>query len=222
MLQALMTAFLSFAVIASPYGAVMPMQANSSYNIENVSYEEVEVDMYWRWFIGTHVMVQIEKVEPMGYQCIDKLSRNYSGSGLENFTFREKFTTVTSTTISTTKSFSSKISTGLQVAAKIPNAQITGDAKIEQVYTISNTSTYTATESTEFEVEFSVKQEVVNGKIFALCMAADVYKVTWDTWEWEDTWWGDYELEGTRQTNIAYITVDPFVTIVFSDGSVVV
>ena len=219
MLKILATCFLSFVITGSASGIVSIDTYGAAYDTSSINYSEQEVNWFWVGFIGRHEMIKIETCEDLGIQSIQQLSRMYDANTLTDFTFSESFSTVVTTTVSTTIQVSSSISTGLQVQAGIPGAKITDNAKVESVYTIASTSTYTASETKTSSVTYTVKQEIVDGKVFALCMAAHVYKVTWQTWMWDDWWWGDFEVEDSRSTQVAYITVDPYVTIMYNDWS---
>lgn len=223
MLQVLMACFLSFTIAVAPcteqvaaYAVndrASTMSENSTYSIEDISYDAYEVEWYWNWLVGRHSMIQITGVENLGVEMIDTITSYYDASVLTDFTFTETITTVTTTTLSTTESVSSKVGTSLKVVAGIPGATVSDSVSVEQVYTIQNTATYTATVSRTMQVTYSLREEVVEGKVFALCMAANTYKVTWKSWLWDDYWYGAVIVDGTTKTHTAYITVDPYVTI---------
>lgn len=64
-------------------------------------------------------------------------------------------------------------------------------------------------------------KEVIKDELpFALCEASYTYKLYCQTWMWDDYWWGDYEVSGSRESFVVYLTINPFVTICYSDGSV--
>ena len=223
MLKFLAMCFLSFTVTgggAIPYGDISTFGLD--YDIANISYEECEIGWHWEGLIGRHEMIQITDCKELGKQSIQKFSNWYSGTGLTDFTFTDTFTTVYSTTVSTTEQLSSKLSTGLQMQAGITGATIKSDAKVESVYTISQTTTYTASETTTLTVNYKAKPEYIEGKEFALGLVADVYEITWKSWQWDDWWWGDYVVEGSEATHTAYLTIDPTTTIIYKDGSFVI
>lgn len=221
MLQVLMACFLSFSVIGGQCADfAIATRAADDYNISYINYDPIEVEKTTvNLVVGRHRMVQIKSVADRGDQCVDVLTQYYDAGVLEDFHFSEKITTIVTTTVSTTTQLSAKLSTGLQVAAGIPGAKISGNVNVEIGYTITNTVTYSATEQIELQLEYTVKQEVVEDKVFALCMAAHVYEITYETWQWDDYWWGDYVVSGSRKTGTGYITVQPYVTIVFRDGT---
>lgn len=222
MLQVLMACFLSFSVIGGQCADIAIATRAANYNIGYVSYDAIEVEKTTvNLVVGRHRMVQIKSVSARGLDCIDVITEYYNGSALENFHFTDEVTTINTTTVATTTQVSSRISTGLQVVAGINGAKVSGDKKVEGNLMVSNTITYSATESNTFTIEFDVKPEIINGKVFALGMVADIYEITYETWQWDDYWWGDYVVSGSRKTGTGYIVANPYVSVVFRDGTFV-
>lgn len=145
----------------------------------------------------------------------------YNGVALENFQYEQEVVTVLTDTVSTTVKFSSEVSTGLQVQAGIEGASIGSNSSVTNVYTIEKQITYTASKSESFTIRYSAKPELIDGKRFGLCVAAHIYKLTWQRWVMENYWWGDYEEADSRHTYTAYLTVNPTVTIYLEDGTIV-
>lgn len=188
---------------------------DDDYDFSKVNYDAVDMGVYYAGLhIGHHKMIQITDIDTDGeYECVQYLTPFYSGAALTDFNFEQEFTTVYETSVSTVEKLSSEISTNIQVCCGVPGASASTSASINSVYTIGETKTYTASQTSSLKVNFSVKPELVADKDFALCVAAKVYEVTFDTWVVEDWWWGDYETAGSRQTHTAYLTFAPTITI---------
>lgn len=227
MLNVLATCFLSFAVTASSYTTTIEPHSLTSGYSDNTYVPEVSINTEakevasWRApIIGRHEFVQITDYEYSGIQNIQKIGNMHNGNVFEDFEYEETVISVNSETVSTTVRFSSEISTGLQVQAGIEGASISSNNSVTNVYTIEKQVTYTASKTESYSVKYKAKPELINGKRFGLCMAAHVYKLTWQTWQVDDYWWGDYEVDGSRKIYTAYLTINPTVTIYYEDGTV--
>ncbi len=51
-------------------------------------------------------------------------------------------------------------------------------------------------------------------------MVADVFKVTYETWKYDDWWWGDLEVDNSRKKQTAYLTYAPMITILYDEKPV--
>lgn len=38
-------------------------------------------------------------------------------------------------------------------------------------------------------------------------------------WQYDNSWWGNYEVDGSRSAYYTHITLKPFITLGFEDGS---
>jgi len=214
MLNVICSAILSFTIIGGQ--ASEPATCSTiyqEYDISSLNTEELDVGYSYVGFHGRHSMIKIDGYEDRGVQCVELLSKEYNGKALTNFEFTESITSIDSSTVSTKEIYSSEISTGLQVKAGIPGATVTSGLTSKEGYTIENTVTYTTTNSSTFTVKFEFNKELLKDKIFALCTAANVYKITWQTWEYDNYWWGNYEVSGSRATHEAYITANPYTSV---------
>lgn len=223
MLKFLETCFLSFIILGTPYGTLNPdTYADFQFNSDEINYEEIEADMTHVGIgIGRHTMVQIKSCNFLKEDSVDVLTSWYNGEALENFTFEETVTTFSSTVVSTTEKFSTEITVALTAQVGIPGFSVGTEASVSVGQTIENTTTYTVSQKETFTIRYSAKPEYVEGREFALGAAGDIYKLTWEMWQWDDYWWGDYEVSGSRKECTAYIVADPYVTIVYRDGSFV-
>lgn len=165
-------------------------------------------------------MVSIDSSEYLGLLEIQKLSRTYSPTGAEKLKFTETITTVAGTTISTTISETSEFTTTLGVKMGMSDISISSDYTITKSYEIQNTITYSYSTATSLSVEFEVDKNAVGDNHFYLAYAAYVYKVKCQKWQYDNWWWGDYEVSGSRSTFYTYITYDPFVTIALANGTI--
>ena len=222
MLNVLMNGFVSFVVLFSSVSSVMPMVDVPKYNpMTSINYNEKEVSWYKNGVIGRHQMIKINSCVYDGQKCVQLLSDMYDGNALDNFVFEEEFTTVTSSTVSMKEAHSSEISTGLQVQAGIPEAELRGNAVDSKVFTIENTITHTVSQTSRKIVRFEAKKEAIQGKVFALGIVADVYKLNWKTWEWDDYWLGAQIVPGSTWIHNDYVVCNPIVTIVYMEGGFV-
>lgn len=228
MLNVLLSCFMSFAVLGSSAGvnfidsrAATP-QAYS--NQPNISYEAVKVAEWRNWAqmgIGNHRMVQIKSCEYKGLQPTNYITDFYNTAITDEINVTKEVTTITETAVSTTVKEESCITTALHVQAGVPGASISADLEVKESYTIEKTTTYTTTHIETTIVNFNIRPEYLDGRHLAVAQVADVYEITYDTWVVENWWWGQYETDGTRRTGKAYLTYDPFITIVYQDGEIV-
>ena len=214
--------FSSFVII-SPLGAASQYISYSNRNIgmNSIEYGEYEVEWYYNWFVGRHVMASIDSAEDLGYMCIDVLSQTYNGYVLENFEFTDTVTTVLTTTVSTTVSLSSSITTSLAGKVGINGISVSNNMQIGIAYNIQSTITYSYSLSTTLQIFYTPAEEYVRNKHFFLCTGARVYKIYCQTWMYDNYWWGDYEVSGSRESFVTYLTVDPLITIGYTDGTII-
>lgn len=225
MLNVLLSCFMSFAVLGSSAGvnfidsrAATP-QAYS--NQPSISYEAVQVADWRNGLIGNYRMVQITTSQYMGVCPTQYYSDFLNSATIDELRFTKTVTSIKSSTVSTVAKEESCIITGLQVRSSIPGAQINCNLEVVQGYTIGMTSTYTTTPKDTVTISFNIKPEYLDGRNLAIGQVADVYEITYDTWVMENWWWGQYETSGTRRTGKAYITYNPFVTLIYQDGEIV-
>ena len=223
MIKVLMACFLTFAIIGSPNGA-MPMAQTRSLGFDpsniNTAPFEVEAELtHVGLGIGRHRMIQILDYTERGEMLVYQSKVTYNGSLVENVVIRESMTSCFETSISTTERFSAEISLALAVQAGIPGVDIGAEASVTSGYEFEQTTTYTISTQITLELEYEIKQEYIEGRQFRLGLAGNVYELAWDTWQWDDYWWGAYEVDGSRQHCTAYVVGDPYITIVYDDGS---
>lgn len=216
MLSVLFTALLSFSLVGSSFNAV----AQFDYQPElNVSIGSFEVEWWREGFIGRHQMASYTSVEYLGPIEVKKLSKTYNAAVLGNFHFTESVKTVEESTVSLTISATSKFVSTLGVKAGLDNIEISSNYSLEQIYSIEGTRTYTIANELVYTVEYDVNPEAVSGRKFYLAEAAYVYKIESEKWQYDDYWWGNYEVDGSRSSFVTYVTLDPYVTIAFEDGT---
>lgn len=216
MLSVLFTALLSFSLVGSSFNAI----TQSDYQPElNVSIGSFEVEWWREGFIGRHQMASYISIEYLGPIEVKKLSKTYDAAGLANFHFTESVKTFEENTISLTISATSKFISTLGVKAGLDNIQISGDYSLEQIYSIEGTKTYTIANELVYTVEYDVNPDAVSNRKFCLAEAAYVYKIKSEKWQYDNYWWGNYEVENSRSSFVTYVTLDPYVTIAFEDGT---
>ncbi len=223
MLKFLATCFLSFAVIGTSNATLnTDTYADFRFNPDDINYEEVEVEMTHVGIgIGRHTTLQIKSCDFLKEDSVDVVTSWYNGEALEDFNFEETITTFNSTVVSTTEQYSTKVTVALTAQVGIPGFSVGTEASVSAGLTIENTTTYTVSKTETFTVRYSAKQEYVEGREFALGTVGDIYMLTWETWQWDDYWWGHYEVDGSRKVGTAYIVADPYITIVYRDGTFV-
>lgn len=222
MLNVLMSVFVTFTIITQPMAVMQKNVIDFDYDpLTSISYNAREVEWYKVNLIGRHVFVKIDKCESLGAQPVELLTDMRNGKIMENVKIKEEVEAIQTTSLSTEIKCSSKMMTTLEVQAGIPGASVSAGKSVEAGYSFSKTTTYTTTIRKATTIEYEIKQEYIDDRRFCLGMVADVYKITWQTWQVDDYWWGDYEVSGSRKTYEGYITVRPYLTIVYDDGSFV-
>lgn len=219
MLSVLFSALLSFSLVGSSFNTVNTV-AHSNYQPKlNVSTGSFEVEWWREGFIGRHQMASYNSIEYLGPIEVKKLSKTYNAAVLKNFHFTESVKTVEENTISLTISATSKFVSTLGVKAGLDDIEISGNYSVEQIYSIEGTKTYTIANELTYTVEYDVDPDDVSGQKFYLAEAAYVYKIKSEKWQYDDYWWGDYEVSGSRSSFVTYVTLDPYVTVALEGGT---
>lgn len=232
MLSVLMTAFLSFSSVSGNVITEKPepqsqnqiscCSAQDGYIPKpTISYGKYDIGWWREGLIGRHQMISIDSSEYIGELMLEPLTNTYNSSALTNFHFEETVETIETSTICTTVELSSTITTTLGVKMGMDDVSVSDDCKISKFYRIQNTQTYSYSKRKQSKVSFDVKEDVVKGKNFCLATVAYVYKVACQKWQYDDYWWGNYVVDGSRSAYYTYITLKPFITVGFEDGSFV-
>ena len=164
-------------------------------------------------------MGSIDNVYYMGRMSVATLSYWYDGNAFEDFTFSNTIQTVMQDTLSLTLKESSTFTSTFGVKAGVPGIEASSSYSISNAYVIEGALTYTFSEISSRTVSYHLKQEVIEGKLFSLCVAAYVYRITCTKWQYDDFWWGHVEVQGSRSTFYSYLTLIPTITIQYLDGS---
>lgn len=226
MLNFLTSVFLSITITATSGSVNFTTQVEprsaSEYDISAINRDTIDMGYYTVGFIGRHKMMQITDVDTAGsIEPVQKLTNYYDASTLTNFKFKENVTISNTYSVSTVEELSQEISLNLNIALNINIASLETGVGLKNIYTIRESTTYTYSTETTYTIEYEPVPEVIAGKIFALCLAAEVHEITFETWEYDDYWWGDYEVSGSRKTHIAYLVIDPYVTIMIHGEGIV-
>lgn len=220
MIAALLSCFVSIAAYDGG-GSVSIADAQSTQPTANITTGQYESSRWKVGWIGRHQMVSVDSYTYLGLLNVKTLSVSYNANALTNFSFSETITTVEENTVSTSVKMSSAITSSLAAKFGIDGIGISDGYTINQAYTIQQTATYSYSVATNSTISYDVRESVVVGRRFALCEAAYVYKATCQKWQYDDYWWGHIEVSDTRSTFYSYLTLQPFITIGFSDGSIV-
>lgn len=221
MFLVLFTAILSFGIIGSNVEIVDATKSiRSEYKPElNVKLTEFETSKWNNGVIGRHQMVSFDGVEYLGPMSIKKLSNSYNGAVLQNFHFEEKVKTVLENSVSLSIEESSKFTSTLGVKAGLDNIEVNDSYTIEQYFKINNTVTYTVSKEIEYSISYDVIPEMVCNKKFYLAQAAYVYKIECQKWQYDNYWWGNYEVSNSRVKFDTYIALEPYITVCLEDGT---
>lgn len=226
-----MVAFLSFCSVSGDVNQIKSDSSSSNGGISltqqtsyqpnvNIQYGTYDVGWWYEGFVGRHQMVSIDSSEYLGVVQIKKLSKTYNPSILTNFTFEDTVSTVTETTISTTISTSSTITSTLGVKMGMSGVSVSNEYTISQTYMIEDTYTYSYSAAESLTVKYEVDKNKIGSNHFYLAYAAYVYKVKCQKWQYDNWWWGDCEVSDSRSTFYTYITIEPFVTIALTNGTI--
>ena len=216
MFTVLFTALLSFNLLSTN----LKVTKLSSYIPEiNVETGTFEVDWWREGVIGRHQMVSFDSIDYLGAIEVKKLSRTYDSSVLDNFHFTESVEILEEDTISLTISETSKFISTLGVKAGLNNIEISDKYTLEQMFKIEGSNTYTISNKLSYKVEYDVKSDVINGQKFYLAEAAYVYKINCQKWQYDNYWWNNYEVSGSRKSFTSYLSLDAYVTVALEDGT---
>lgn len=219
MLKILLGTLLSFSALNLSYVCVNENMklSTQSYDPNTISYDETEITWWFDGVIGVHQMLKINSYDDLGKLTVDRLTSWYDGSKLNNFNFSETVTTCEDTNISLTTSYSLTIAQSLGAKTNINNVSISAEESENQKFSISGTLAYAYSKTITTSVNFSVYEDAVKDKTFALGLVANVYKLNYDTWNYRNYWWGNKVEENSRKSDCAYIVADPVVTIIYKD-----
>lgn len=224
--------FASFAIlnssqVAQPVGSPSgePMVYRSSKE-DSYANRQIPTGSFWvSWYrrstgIGRHRMMSIDSYEYVGAKEVDRLSPVYDGDSFTNFHIVQSFSTINESTVSTTVKFSSKETTTLASKIGLDNVTVSNKYTISSQYEIENTATYTYSEQSSLTIECDIKPEIISGRLFAISAAAFTYRLHCQTWQYDDLWTGHKEVSGSRKLFTTYLTLDPFITVAYLDGTV--
>lgn len=247
MLSVLMTAFLSFSIINGtqvsndPYatsetsvfnqpsiygpnggsGDSSSGSGSSFYNElpnPNVTLGEFEVTWWRNGLVGRHQMASIDSYQYVDFLPIKRLTKFYNETVIDDFVFKDKVSSITENTISTTIEVSASYAEKIAGKISVDGFGIEVDKSSKNTITIKETETYSYSVEETYEVDTTIKKEVVEGKKFAICLAAFVFEVTCSQWQYDDYWWGKQEVSGSRSNFTTYLVLCPTITVLFSNG----
>lgn len=225
MLNIILSAFLSFNIISTKLSNPFPLISNATSLTSNhipqanISYGEYETNWWREGVIGRHQMISIDSSEYIGRQIISKLTDTYSSKALINFKFTESISTIITDTISTSEKLTSQITSTIGVKASLPYVEVSDKYTISNSYVIENTATYSYSKKVEYSISYEVNQSLINGRDFYLANSAYIYKIKCQKWQYDNYWWGNYEVKGSRSTFYSYLTLSPVITVGFIDGT---
>jgi ACT domain-containing protein len=225
MIAALLMCFVSIAAYSGG-SSIQISQANTGSTQPTANITTGQYESNW-WFpsfsvIGRHQMVSVDSYSYLGLLNIKTLSAYYNANALTNFSFSETISTIEETTVSTSVQTTSTITSSLAAKMGIDGVSVSDGYTVSQAYTIQQTTTYSYSVATSSTINYDVRESVVAGKRFALCEAAYVYRATCQKWQYDNYWFNNnVEVSNSRSTFYTYRTIEPFITLVFSDGSIV-
>lgn len=229
MLNVLLTAFLAFSASSGELNFVNSLSSSNDGDISfatsyyqpsiNIQYGSYDVDWWYEGFVGRHQMISLESSEYLGMLTLKQLTEFFNPNMFSTLTFTRTIKTISTSTVSTTESFSSKTTSSIGVKVGLDNVSASSEYKITQSYTIENTVTYSYSQEEELSVSFNVDKEAVGNRNFCLGSVGYVYKVKCQAWQYDNWWWGDYEVDGSRFTFYSYVTLNPTLTLCFEDGT---
>lgn len=222
MISILLSSFLSFSVLTGPSLRTNSADAlHASQPTVNVQTGEYEVGWWMVGLHGRHQKVKIGEPQYLGILEIAQLSDNFDGNLLTDLHFEQTISTIEENSVSTTISASSSVISTIAVKAGLSQFSVSGDYAVQQSFKIEQTATYTISSETEYSVSYNIESEKVKGKIFHLASAAFTYKIECEMWEWDDYWWGAYEVYGSRKSFVTYLTLYPYLTLAEFDGTLI-
>lgn len=224
MLRFLASLFLSFTVVSSSGATVLLADPAFSVNDDylnnvpklNVNYNAIETGLEHNYGIGRHKMLKINSVDYMGVTFLDQLTYWLNPNDCKDVIIERNITTITETTISFTETVSSEVaySVGINLGWDIVSMDFT--KTMSKSYEIEKQETYSYTVIQEFKLGFVINYDTVANRTFALGLVGHTYKITYETWSWDDFWWGDYEVSGSRRIETAYLSIDPCITLIYA------
>ncbi len=239
MLSILMTTFLSFSILgagntvnnseqistvsngASQFGTTLIGPNSSSHKTvpnPEITLGEFETGSWKNGWIGRHEMLSIKTYSYLGFLNTKTLSPFFNTTVFNKHTFTWKINTLVTNAVSTTIKESASYTSKIIDKIAVDQIGIDTESSVTYQLSIENTYAYTYSVETEFEVSFQAIEEVVNGRSFALCLANHVFKIECEKWQYDDYWWGNTEVSGSRTKFTTYLTMIPTVTALFEDG----
>lgn len=194
---------------------------DSYYSSLTIPTGEFEVSSWREGVIERHQMSSIDSYEYLGLTSIYLLTDWYNGNVFEDFSFTRETETIREHSISTSISLGFEWSAAISLKVGIDGLEAGVETGPTVKLSIGSTTTYTYTQTEKVTVNVKVKQEYIDGKTFAVCSAAYVYKVKCQRWQYDNYWWGNYEVSNSRSDYYTYIAMKPTITLVYRNGEVV-
>lgn len=223
MVSALLSLFLSLSVSTADLSPNMKFQdfkdGGGGASI-NVTLGEFEYSSWRNGFITRHEMINLKSCEHLGIIPVKSITDFYNPNFLNGLVISESYSIITANAISTTTEFSYDFTSSIGMKIDVPGIEVNSEFKLTQGYTIESSVTYSYSTQKTITVSMDIDLSKAEGKEFCIGYAASTYKIECETWQYDDYWWGNYEVSGSRKSFSTYCTINPFITMIFRDGSV--
>lgn len=219
------SAFISFYIIGGGGGGQNSPSA-PSYNPSDFINFNVPIECginRKEGLVSVHDYFMYKSVETLGWIDVhNDISPMYSVEAFNNISITQTVKVTASTSLNFTRSFSHTEQYNMSAELNIFDiVELDFGTSSQAVYSIENQTTFSNSIINQTQISYSVNEEILQGKgKFKIGTIAYVYKINGLHYEAWDRRRNHYEVDENSYVNFSnYVVCDPFITIIFDDGT---
>lgn len=178
---------------------------------------EVGAGRAYLGLIGRHRMAQLESAQPLGVQPVRAFTDYYVPQAFSDYQFTVSYREAESAALCTEELLPQEFYAGLAQLAGVA-AEFAAEEDPPLEYTVGGRLAVSRCKARERTLEGSFA-ELDFGEAFAVGEVAEVTALTYTTWMWDDYWWGDYEVPGSRTSLTVWLIRGAAPALVLRSGS---
>ncbi len=198
----------------SSYNPLLKLETNHPYDMGEMQKDGL---------VGRHAFFKINSMIDRGYEVCNRFTEYYAPGAFEDMTLSFETITTTEVSLSTSQKFNIFATNGFNITAGIPNyVSISKEYEIGIAYTFSSNATYTASKIENVSMTYTLSDEATNkqSKRYGVGTVGYVYQLNCQYYETHWWWWEHEEILQDTVTNFTmYIVKDPYINVVYQDGT---
>lgn len=167
-----------------------------------------------------------KSVEVLGWQDVNNdVTSMYSVTAFENYTVKKEVVVTSSVSMSYTSKLDIEVTTKMSSEAHIFDVyKVKSETSFKYLYKIENCATYTNSITKSAEINYQINERVLEGKDrFKVGTVGYVYKLNGTCYQARDWWRDHHKIDQNSYVEFTnYIVCDPFITVLFDDGTFVI